>query len=276
MPMIKNFLKESVSIIVGKPAEEIVEVIYSPKHINEFLLSKKLNLTINQTRNILYKLSDYGIVSSVRKKDKRKGWYTYFWRIEPLKSLEFFKNSLAKKIEQLNYQIKSKETKSFYICERCNVELNEETALLNSFTCNECGGLFSLKDNLKTIKDLQKNLEKLKEELSLVEIELNKEKEKVEKTKVRESKKQKALKELSRKKRKGKVKKVKKIKKKLRPSLAKVKKKGKPKKVKTKKEKVKKTKGKIKKFKIKRTKVKKIKKKTKFKKAKSRKTKIKK
>jgi len=194
----KDFLKDSVAIIVGKSAEEIVDLIYNNKHVNEFLLSKKLNLTINQTRNILYKLSDYGIVSSVRKKDKRKGWYTYFWRIEPTKSLEFLKNSILKRIEQISFQIKSKETKDFYTCEKCNVELNEETALINSFTCNECGGIFTLKDNSKPIKEMQRNLEKLKEELSLIEIELSKEKEKTEKVKVREAKKQKLIKDTAR------------------------------------------------------------------------------
>jgi transcription factor E len=206
--MINKFLKDSVSIIVGKTGEEIVDLIYNNKHVNEFLLSKKLNLTINQTRNILYKLSDYGIVSSVRKKDKRKGWYTYFWRIEPVKSLEFLKNSLVKKREQMIYQIKSKETKDFYICETCNVELNEETALINSFTCNECGGLFTLKDNSKTIKELQRSLEKIKEELSLVELELEKERGKIEKSRVREEKKQKIIKDSSRKKKREDSKKI--------------------------------------------------------------------
>jgi transcription factor E len=156
----------------------------------------------------LYKLSDYGIVSSVRKKDKRKGWYTYFWRIEPVKSLEFLKNSLVKKREQMIYQIKSKETKDFYICETCNVELNEETALINSFTCNECGGLFTLKDNSKTIKELQRSLEKIKEELSLVELELEKERGKIEKSRVREEKKQKIIKDSSRKKKREDSKKI--------------------------------------------------------------------
>jgi transcription factor E len=196
--MMEKFLKDAVSIIVGKSAEEIVDVIYNTKHVNEFLLSKKLNLTINQTRNILYKLSDYGLVSSVRKKDKKKGWYTYFWRIEPTKSLEFLRNSLIKRVDQISHQIKSKETKDFYICERCNVEMNEETALINSFTCNECGGIFTLKDNSKPIKELQRSLEKLKEELVLIEAELGKEKEKSEKIKIKEAKKQKIIKEESR------------------------------------------------------------------------------
>lgn len=246
--MIIKFLKDSVGIIVGKPAEEIIDLIYSNKHVNEFLLSKKLKLTINQTRNILYKLSDYGVVSSVRKKDKRKGWYTYFWRIEPTKALEFLRNSLLKKAEQITYQIRSKETKDFYICERCNTELNEETALINSFTCNECGGLFSLKDNSKTIKELHKSLERLKEEISMIETELEKEKQKTEKSKAREEKKQKLIKEASRKK----IKNLKKSKKAKEEKKVKIKK---PKQKKLKKIGVKK----IKKSRIKKSKVKKLK-----------------
>src|SRR3989339_95338 len=131
--MLDKFLREVVVIAVGKQAEGIVDLLNSKKYVNEFILAKKLNLTINQTRNILYKLSDNGLVSSTRKKDKRKGWYTYFWKIENLKSLDFLKDVLVKKIEQINNQIKSRETKNFYFCERCNVEFNEENALLYDF-----------------------------------------------------------------------------------------------------------------------------------------------
>ena len=90
--MLKTFLKEVVAIVVGKQAEDIIDMLDRDKYINEFLIAKKLGITINQTRNILYKISDHGLISSIRKKDKRKGWYTYFWRIEILKSLEFLAN----------------------------------------------------------------------------------------------------------------------------------------------------------------------------------------
>ena len=86
---LKNFLRDVVVIIVGKQAETIIDFLDGNKYLNEFLIAKKLEITINQTRNILYKLSDHGIVSSTRKKDKRKGWYTYFWKIEIMKALEF-------------------------------------------------------------------------------------------------------------------------------------------------------------------------------------------
>jgi len=184
-----KFIKEVVGIIVGKPTEEIVDLLVGKKNVNEFIIAKKLDLTINQTRNILYKLSDYGLVSSIRKKDKKKGWYTYFWKIEILKTLEFLRNELTKKIEQLNYQIKSRKTKLFYVCNRCNIEFNEENALLHDFTCSECGDVFTVKDNSKMLKELQKALNRFERELEEVEQEIQNEKDKIEKKKLKELKK---------------------------------------------------------------------------------------
>ena len=188
--MLKNLLKEVISFVAGKQAEDIVDLLDTHKYINEFVIAKKLNLTINQARNILYKISDYGLVSSIRKKDKRKGWYTYFWKIEILKSLEFLKESLLKKIENTEHQIKSRETKRFYACPRCHIELSEENALINNFTCNECGSVLVLKDNSKLIKDLRKNKEKLERDLRTVEEEISKERGKDEKKRAKEMRKE--------------------------------------------------------------------------------------
>ncbi len=192
--MLKKFLGEVLVIIAGKQAEELSNLLNDKKYINEFSIAKKMDLTINQTRNLLYKISDFGLVSFIRKKDKKKGWYTYFWKIETLKCLEFLKNILLKKIGQFTHQIKSRETKRFYICERCNIEFNEENALLHNFTCNECGDIFVTKDNTKLLRELNKRLDKLKRELELVNEEIDIENKKIEKRKLKELKKQEKIK----------------------------------------------------------------------------------
>src|SRR4030042_4013811 len=183
--MLKKFLKEIIVSIAGKQAETIIDLLDGKKYINEFIIAKKLNLTINQTRNILYKISDHGLVSFIRKKDKRKGWYTYFWKIEIAKCLEFLKGNLEKKIDQMYHQIKSRQTKEFYVCERCHIEFTEENALLYNFACPECGNILSRKDNSSVIKEYNKELEKLRRELVLVEGELGKERASFEKSKAR-------------------------------------------------------------------------------------------
>ena len=174
--MQEKFLKEAITFIVGKQNESLVDILQKDKYINEFLVAKKLNIEINQTRNILYRLSEHGVVSSTRKKDAKKGWYTYFWKIEISKSFEFLRTLLAKRISELNNQIKSRETKLFYLCETCNVEHNEENALLNNFVCNECGNVYVLKDNTKAVKDMKRELDYYEKELNLLNEEIGIEK----------------------------------------------------------------------------------------------------
>lgn len=200
--MLKKFLKEIVISIAGKQAEGIIDLFDGKKYVNEFLIAKKLDLTINQTRNILYKISDYGLVSFIRKKDKKKGWYTYFWKIEILKSLEFLRENLLKKMEQIQHQVTSRKTKEFYNCERCNIEFNEESALVHNFMCNECGEIMSRKDNTPALKEYNKEIDKLRKELELIDEELKTEKEKIEKTKAREMKKEEKLKKAEKEKKK--------------------------------------------------------------------------
>ena len=186
--MLSKFLCDVVGIVVGKNAEEISNLLLSKKYVNEFILAKKMDLTINQTRNILYRLANKGLVLSIRKKDKKKGWYTYFWKFDILKNLEFLKNIDLKRSEQFKNQIKNRESRVFYFCERCNIELNETNALLYDFTCNECGDVFKIKDNTELLKKFKKNLNNLEKEISEINIEIEKEKVKIEKEKDKELK----------------------------------------------------------------------------------------
>jgi transcription factor E len=210
--MLKKFLKDVVVIVAGKPAEGLVDLLDSKDYVNEFVIAKKLDFTINQIRNFLYKLSDHGLVSFIRKKDKKKGWYTYFWKIEILKSLYFLRDNIEKRINRVDNQISNRESNEFYVCNNCRIEFNEENALLHDFTCDECGNLFTIKDNTKVLKMFGRNLINLRKEVELVDKEIREEIQKVEKKKARELKKimkkkkeEKAVKKRIEKKVKGKV-----------------------------------------------------------------------
>jgi len=193
-------LKDIAVIVGGKNADPVVDLLVDKKHINEFIIAKKLELTINQTRNILYKLADEGLVSSIRKKDKKKGWYTYFWTFNSDKAFNLLQKRMIKEIEQLEHQLKSREVKQFYICPTCNYEVTEETALLHDFTCPECGEIYQLKDNTQIISEikfdigkLRKTVEEVISELLIIEgkriKKIEREKKKLEKEKIAKRKK---------------------------------------------------------------------------------------
>src|SRR3989344_6702790 len=98
--VILKLIREVIESIAGAHAVGIVSLLYGNKNINDFLIAKKLKLNINQTRNILYKLSDEGLVSFIRKKDKKNGgWDTYYWTLDVTKSLGNLGNIFACEIE---------------------------------------------------------------------------------------------------------------------------------------------------------------------------------
>ena len=220
-----NLLKDIVEDIAGKQAREIVDLLAGKKDVNEFLIAKKLKLTINQTRNILYKLGDSGLVSFTRKKDKRKGWYIYFWTLSTIKSLSLLEKKLAGEMKQIKSRLIKRKTKRFYFCETCNIEVSEDTALLNNFTCQECGQVYKLSENDKVIKELEGKLSKLGKNVNIIKEEREKEEEKKDKKTrrkaAREERKKKAARRKARKKaaakrKKEKIKEEKKVKKNLR------------------------------------------------------------
>lgn len=180
-----KLLSEIVGNVVGKQGAEIVSILEGKKNVNEFLIAKKLKLTINQTRNILYKLSDAGLVSFTRKKDKRKGWYTYFWTLNSEKSLELLETNVKNEIENFRNQLKNREIKRYYVCNICKVEVSEETALLHEFACSECGQVFELQTDKKILNDLGLKINRLNNALIGIQQELSILREKAGKKKAR-------------------------------------------------------------------------------------------
>jgi len=168
-----ELLRDIVSHIAGPSSIDIVDLLYRKENVNEFLIAKKLDVTINQARNILYKLADEGLVSFIRKKDKKNGgWYTYFWTLDIGKSLFNLRNKMTKEIENLEGQLASKQTKQFYYCPNCDLEMSEENALLYDFTCPECGEVFEAKDNTGYVEEMKENVIVLEKKLNLVNQEL--------------------------------------------------------------------------------------------------------
>lgn len=183
-----KFLKSIVENLINKQAIPIIDLLTGKENVNEFLIAKKLGLTINQTRNILYKLSDFGLVSFIRKKDKKKGWYIYFWTLNVYQSLNLLEQTLRKDLAQLLSHLKNRKEKRFYFCKTCSIEVGEEVALLNDFACSECEEIYELSENRKIIEELEQKISKIKREIEMVSSERIEEEGKLEKKKERKIK----------------------------------------------------------------------------------------
>lgn len=167
-----NLLKNLVEEMAGQGSNQIVDILFEKRDINEFLIAKKMNLTINQVRNILYKLSSEGLVSFTRKKDKRKGWYIYFWTLNSEKCLVKLEVELVKKLGDLRLALSQRKNGRYYYCKNCNIEVTEEKALENDFSCSECAEVYTLMDNTEQVKELEKKVAKKEKDLLEIRKEL--------------------------------------------------------------------------------------------------------
>ena len=170
--MQQKLLRTLVEEMASLEAGPVVDILFSKKDVNEFLIAKKMEMTINQIRNILYKLSAEGLVSFIRKKDKRKGWYIYYWTLNTEKCLVKIEQSLIKKIDNLKDTLKLREFERFYVCKPCGIEVNEGTALEHGFTCEECFGVYELADNEKPVRNLRMEISRRQRELKIIDEEL--------------------------------------------------------------------------------------------------------
>ncbi len=167
-----KLLHDLVEEMAGEGTGRIVDILFKKKDVNEFLIAKKMELTINQVRNILYKLSADNLVSFIRKKDKRKGWYIYYWTLNTEKCLVKLEDSLKSKIASLKGVLNSRETKRFYVCKSCDIEVGEEKALEHGFSCEECADIYELSDNSTPIRQVKTLITRTKKNLELIDGEL--------------------------------------------------------------------------------------------------------
>jgi len=184
-----KLLHDLVEEMAGENTGRIVDILFGKKDVNEFSIAKKMELTINQVRNILYKLSADGLVSFIRKKDKRKGWYIYYWTLKTEKCLVKLEQSLIKKIEGFRGILGSRETKRFYTCPSCGIEVGEEKALEHGFSCEECAEIYELSDNSPAIRETKFRISRTQKNLELIQGELVVIREKEAKKRARANKK---------------------------------------------------------------------------------------
>tara|TARA_Y100000310_G_scaffold343906_1_gene453829 strand:- start:4683 stop:5237 length:555 start_codon:yes stop_codon:yes gene_type:complete len=156
-----------VQELAGEAAIPIArEIIEGKENVSEFKIAEKLEMGINQVRNLLYKLQKYDLITSTRKKDKKKGWYIYYWTFNMSHAESLFHSLHKDKLSVLKQKLENEETTEYYTCSKKCKKLDLIGAMDQDFKCQECGNLLDKVDNKKEIKQIQKEINFLENELT--------------------------------------------------------------------------------------------------------------
>lgn len=163
-----KLVEEIVSEVAGNDVLPLVKALRNKSNVSEFKLADNIRKEINLTRNMLYRLYDNNLVSFIRKKDKKKGWYIYYWTFNQKRVKDLVNDIKKRRYERLLERLNREKTTQFYLCTNKCIRLDFEQSHDFSFKCPECGTLLDLEDNAKVIKELQTEIIKAEKELKVL------------------------------------------------------------------------------------------------------------
>lgn len=170
MKLTKKEIDGIICQVAGEDVLPLVKALKNRKNVSEFKLAESIKKEINLTRNMLYRLYDHNLVSFIRKKDKKKGWYIYYWTFNGTKIKDVIKNLKKNRLDNLKERLQRENSSQFYSCKHNCIRLDFEQSTDFEFKCPECGVLLNLEDNVKKKKDIQKEINRLQKELTIKKI----------------------------------------------------------------------------------------------------------
>lgn len=160
-----NLIEDVVSNVVGEDVLPLVKALKNKVNVSEFKLASSIRREINLTRNMLYRLYDHNLVSFMRKKDKKKGWYIYYWTFN-IKRIKYLAEDLKRKrLEKLQERLQREQTTQFFSCKNNCIRLSFDQATDFEYKCPECGELLNQEDNTAKIENIKTEIAELEKAL---------------------------------------------------------------------------------------------------------------
>ena len=159
------FVKIS-AMIGGDEYLKVARSLLKTEDATDEEIASSTGLRINMVRRGLYDLFGKGLITGVRVKDERKGWFVYRWRSRRDEVENFIENQKKKILDRLQKRLDYENSSDFYHCgnEDCSRE-TFENALELFFKCPSCGQVLNLKTNEKIKKHFVKKIDHLKKDI---------------------------------------------------------------------------------------------------------------
>lgn len=160
------FVKIS-AMIGGDEYLKVARSLLKTKDATDEEIASSTGLRINMVRKVLYDLFGKALITGIRVKDERKGWFVYRWRTRRDEVENFIRSQKKKISDRLQQRLDYESSSDFYHCgnEDCR-KLPFQEALEEFFKCPSCGKVVNLKNNDKLKKSLQFKIGELHNDLN--------------------------------------------------------------------------------------------------------------
>jgi transcription initiation factor TFIIE subunit alpha len=130
-------------------------------------IASATGLRINIIRKVLYDMFGKALITGIRVKDEKKGWFVYRWRAKKDQVDSFIDNQKKKVLDRLQVRLEYEESSEFYHCgnKKCPRHKFDEAMEL-FFKCTSCKGPLNMVDNGRVKEALRFKIEQITADIS--------------------------------------------------------------------------------------------------------------
>ena len=145
---------------------DIVKELEIEEELTDEQIAAKIGIRLNEIRRILYQLYETRLADCRRIRDKKTGWYVFYWHMRPDKISNAIVRKRRKVLNILEERLDYEKNNTFFHCNNVNCSrITWENAMESRFRCLNCNEQLKSANNDHITDFLEKQIESLKNTL---------------------------------------------------------------------------------------------------------------
>ena len=140
-------------LLGGEDYIKIARALLNNENATDEEVASATGLKVNTVRKSLYHLFGRSLITGIRVRDLKRGWFVYRWKAQRDQVDGFIENQKRKTLERLETRLEYEQKNEFYNCATVSCrKYSFDDAIEVSFKCQVCSKPLNLVDNA-TLKD---------------------------------------------------------------------------------------------------------------------------
>ncbi len=158
-------LVKIAGLLGGEEYIKVARALLNNEDSTDEEIASATGLKINTVRRVLYNLFGRSLISGIRVRDLKRGWYVYRWRAQREQVDGFIEAQKRKLLDRLRQRLAYEEQHEFYHCNNPNcVNKTFEQAIESFFKCSICGAPLTRVNNEEIIRLLKWKIDHIQSE----------------------------------------------------------------------------------------------------------------
>ncbi len=155
-------------LIGGEDYIKVARALLNNENATDEEIASATGLKINAVRRAVYDLFGRSLITGIRVRDLKRGWFVYRWKAQRDQVDAFLETQRRKALERLRERLTYEESHQFYYCGTASCSKRTfEDAMEVFFKCPTCGKPENLSDNSELKEALQGKISQIEQEMKM-------------------------------------------------------------------------------------------------------------